>query len=56
MVKKKVLLKKNKIKKRGEEKDDFWKVVDLCTNYLPDKKPRYCMVKLKKLKKMKGCR
>jgi len=27
----------------GEKKDDFWKVVDCCTNYLPKDKPRYLM-------------
>ncbi len=27
----------------GEEKDDFWKVVDLCCKALPDDKPRYLM-------------
>ena len=27
----------------GEEKGDFWKVVDQCTDYLPKEKPRYCM-------------
>ncbi|KAK9762759.1 Queuine tRNA-ribosyltransferase catalytic subunit 1 [Basidiobolus ranarum] len=27
----------------GEEKDQFWRIVDLCTDYLPDNKPRYCM-------------
>ena len=27
----------------GESKEDFWKVVDTCTNYLPFNKPRYLM-------------
>ena len=27
----------------GEEKQDFWRVVTLCTDYLPRSKPRYCM-------------
>lgn len=27
----------------GEEKDVFWKVVDQCTDILPQSKPRYCM-------------
>jgi queuine tRNA-ribosyltransferase len=27
----------------GEEKDRFWRVVDLCTDYLPVEKPRYSM-------------
>ncbi|KAG2387128.1 hypothetical protein C9374_002163 [Naegleria lovaniensis] len=27
----------------GEEKDKFWRVVSMCTDYLPDNKPRYCM-------------
>jgi tRNA-guanine transglycosylase len=27
----------------GEKKDDFWKVVDCCTDYLPEDKPRYLM-------------
>lgn len=27
----------------GEAKDDFCKVVNLCTGLLPDHKPRYCM-------------
>jgi queuine tRNA-ribosyltransferase len=27
----------------GESKEDFWKVVDTCTNYLPSNKPRYLM-------------
>jgi tRNA-guanine transglycosylase len=27
----------------GEKKDDFWKVVDTCTEYLPEDKPRYLM-------------
>jgi len=27
----------------GEEKDKFWRTVSLCTDYLPDNKPRYCM-------------
>ena len=27
----------------GEEKADFWKVVDQCTDHLPKEKPRYCM-------------
>ncbi|KAL1917529.1 uncharacterized protein VTP21DRAFT_3922 [Calcarisporiella thermophila] len=27
----------------GEEKDVFWKIVSLCTDLLPDNKPRYCM-------------
>lgn len=27
----------------GEEKDIFWKVVDRCTDLLPESKPRYCM-------------
>ena len=27
----------------GESKDDFWKVVDTCTNFLPIDKPRYLM-------------
>ena len=25
------------------DKDDFWKVVDFCTTYLPEDKPRYLM-------------
>lgn len=27
----------------GEDKDTFWRVVDLCTDILPKDKPRYCM-------------
>ncbi|KAJ1972774.1 Queuine tRNA-ribosyltransferase catalytic subunit 1 [Dimargaris xerosporica] len=27
----------------GEEKDQFWRIVSLCTDYLPEAKPRYCM-------------
>jgi tRNA-guanine transglycosylase len=27
----------------GEEKDQFWKIVNLCTDHLPKQKPRYCM-------------
>ena len=27
----------------GESKEDFWKVVHLCTNILPEDKPRYLM-------------
>ena len=27
----------------GESKNDFWKVVDVCTEYLPEDKPRYLM-------------
>lgn len=27
----------------GEEKDSFWRMVDLCTDILPENKPRYCM-------------
>ena len=27
----------------GESKSDFWKVVDVCTDYLPENKPRYLM-------------
>ncbi|KAI9299151.1 queuine tRNA-ribosyltransferase-like protein [Neoconidiobolus thromboides FSU 785] len=27
----------------GESKDEFWRVVSLCTDLLPDNKPRYCM-------------
>lgn len=27
----------------GEEKSEFWKVVDVCTGYLPRNKPRYLM-------------
>jgi len=27
----------------GEAKDEFWKVVSLCTSLLPEEKPRYCM-------------
>ncbi len=27
----------------GESKDEFWKMVDLCTDKLPQNKPRYCM-------------
>jgi len=27
----------------GEAKDDFWKMVNVSTNLLPDTKPRYCM-------------
>lgn len=27
----------------GESKDEFWPTVNLCTNYLPDDKPRYLM-------------
>lgn len=27
----------------GEKKDDFWKMVTLCTDILPKDKPRYCM-------------
>ena len=27
----------------GEEKEQFWKVVSLCTDHLSENKPRYCM-------------
>ena len=27
----------------GEKKDDFWRVVSLCTDLLPRDKPCYCM-------------
>jgi tRNA-guanine family transglycosylase len=27
----------------GEDKDSFWKIVSLCTDFLPENKPRYCM-------------
>ena len=27
----------------GEEKDKFWRMVTLCTDQLPERKPRYCM-------------
>ena len=27
----------------GESKDEFWRIVHLCTKYLPKNKPRYCM-------------
>jgi queuine tRNA-ribosyltransferase catalytic subunit len=27
----------------GEDKNSFWKVVDQCTDILPESKPRYCM-------------
>lgn len=27
----------------GESKEDFWRVVTLCTDLLPEHKPRYCM-------------
>ena len=27
----------------GEDKEDFWKTVKLCTELLPDNKPRYVM-------------
>ena len=27
----------------GEEKDKFWRIVDVCTDLLPLDKPRYCM-------------
>ncbi|XP_073994957.1 tRNA-guanine transglycosylase isoform X2 [Rhodnius prolixus] len=27
----------------GEEKDEFWRIVHLCTELLPKEKPRYCM-------------
>ncbi|RKP24307.1 queuine tRNA-ribosyltransferase 1 [Syncephalis pseudoplumigaleata] len=27
----------------GEEKDQFWRIVTLCTDLLPKDKPRYCM-------------
>jgi tRNA-guanine family transglycosylase len=27
----------------GEEKDQFWRIVTLCTDLLPEDKPRYCM-------------
>lgn len=27
----------------GEEKEQFWKIVSLCTDHLPENKPRYCM-------------
>lgn len=27
----------------GESKDDFWKIVHLCTGLLPSNKPRYLM-------------
>jgi tRNA-guanine family transglycosylase len=31
----------------GESKDDFWRVVSLSTDHLPEDKPRYLMGKLK---------
>ena len=27
----------------GEDKQDFWKIVDFCTSNLPNDKPRYLM-------------
>lgn len=27
----------------GEDKQDFWKIVNYCTDYLPENKPRYLM-------------
>ena len=27
----------------GESKDEFWRIVSLCTDHLPEWKPRYCM-------------
>lgn len=27
----------------GESKDQFWRIVSLCTDFLPQDKPRYCM-------------
>ena len=27
----------------GEEKDIFWRIVSICTDFLPRDKPRYCM-------------
>ncbi|KAL7751871.1 Queuine tRNA-ribosyltransferase catalytic subunit 1 [Sorochytrium milnesiophthora] len=27
----------------GEDKSEFWKIVSLCTEHLPENKPRYCM-------------
>jgi len=27
----------------GEDKEDFWKTVKICTDLLPDNKPRYVM-------------
>ena len=27
----------------GEEKDKFWRIVKICTELLPEDKPRYCM-------------
>lgn len=27
----------------GEEKDVFWRIVSICTDLLPQHKPRYCM-------------
>lgn len=27
----------------GEEKEEFWRMVSLCTDLLPKDKPRYCM-------------
>ena len=27
----------------GEEKEQFWKMVSLSTDYLSENKPRYCM-------------
>lgn len=27
----------------GESKDEFWSIVNLCTDYLPNDKPRYLM-------------
>lgn len=27
----------------GEKKDEFWRTVSFCTDYLPKDKPRYCM-------------
>lgn len=27
----------------GESKDQFWKIVSLCTDFLPTHKPRYLM-------------
>lgn len=32
----------------GESKDDFWRVVSLSTDHLPEDKPRYLMGWLKK--------
>lgn len=27
----------------GEEKEEFWRIVTLCTDVLPEEKPRYLM-------------